>query len=73
MVKETHISVIICIITVLIRSYRLAAYRQFTNWTYDFLGKGNRRVVPACVVTAICLQFPEPDNLYTGFKAAELK
>ena len=31
-------------------SYRLAAYHQFTNWTYNFLGKGNRRVVPTCVV-----------------------
>ena len=59
--------------TVFIRLYRLAAYRLFTNWTYNFLGKANRREVPACVVTAIRLQFPEPDNLYTGFKAAELK
>ena len=55
------------------RSYRLAAYRQFTNWMYNFLGKGNRRVVPACVVNAIRLKFPEPDNVYVGFKAAELK
>ena len=53
-----------------IRLYRLAAYRQFTNWTYNFLGKGNRRVVPACVVKTVRLKFPEPQ--YTGFKAAEL-
>ena len=56
-----------------IRSYRLAAYRQFTNWTYSFLGKGNRRVVPACVVNAVRQQFPEADNVYTGFKMAEFK
>ena len=56
-----------------IRSYRLAAYHQCTNWTYNFLGKGNRRVVPACAMNAIRLKFPEPDNVYTGFTAAELK
>ena len=39
--------------TVFIRSYRLAAYRQFTNWTYNFLGKANRIVVLACVMTAM--------------------
>ena len=51
---------------VFIRSYRLAAYHQFTNWTYNFLGKGNRKVVPACVVNAVRQQFPEADNVYTG-------
>ena len=63
---------IICIIQYLRnRSYRLAAYCQFTNWKYNFLTEEWFYV--ACVVTAIRLQFPEPDNLYTGFKAAELK
>ena len=56
-----------------IRSYRLAAYHQFSNWTYNFLGKGDRRVVRACVMNTVQLKFPESDNVYTGFKVAELK
>ena len=38
----------------------------------NFLGKGNRKVVSACVVNAIHLKFPEQDNAYSGFKACKL-
>ena len=57
---------------VFIRSYRLAAYHQFNNWTYSFLGRGNRRVVSACEVNAVCQQFSEADNVYSGLKMAGL-
>ena len=50
------------------RSYRLAAYRQFIYWTHSRLGKGIRKVIPSCIVLAIRQEFPEADNVYTGFK-----
>ena len=31
------------------RTWRLAAYRQFTWWAHGALGKKNRQVIPACV------------------------
>ena len=59
-----------CIIVV--RPYRLAAYRQFVHWTYSRLGRGIRKVIPSCVVAAVRHEFPEADGIYTGFKLAEL-
>jgi hypothetical protein len=34
------------------------------------LGKGNRIVIPACVVNKIRNRFPSTDNEYCGFKAS---
>ena len=61
-----------CTRTIVDRSYRLAAYRQFIHWTYSRLGRGIRRVIPSCVVVAMRHEFPEDDGDYTGFKLAEL-
>ena len=36
-------------------NYRYAAYCQFTWWVNDRLGRYVRKVIPACVVKAICL------------------
>ncbi len=54
---------------------RLAAYRQFTIWVYDRLGKHNRQVIPACVVNKIRQTFPRAEQVldddeeqYIGFK-----
>ncbi|XP_058957973.2 P2X purinoceptor 7-like [Pocillopora verrucosa] len=52
-------------------SMRLAGYRQFTWWTYNRLGKGNRRVIPSCVVASIRRNYPDAAGNYTGFKDAE--
>ena len=50
------------------RSYRYAAYRMFTYWTHGILGKGVRRVIPACVLKTIRQTFPADDGRYVGFK-----
>ncbi|KAL1481400.1 hypothetical protein MTO96_034491 [Rhipicephalus appendiculatus] len=46
--------------------YRFLAYRFFTRWIWKRLGRHNRVVLPACVVTAIRKQFPSAD--YVGFR-----
>jgi len=50
---------------------RLAAYRRFTWWTYNRLGKGNRPVIPSCVAWAIQREYPEESGNYTGFKDSD--
>lgn len=52
------------------RSLRLAAYRQYTWWIHGYLGRGDRRVIPSCVVSAVRREFPEPQDNYTGFQEA---
>ncbi|XP_048742687.1 P2X purinoceptor 7-like [Ostrea edulis] len=48
--------------------YRYIAYRRFVLWVWQKLGKGNRKILPACVVTTIRNAFPSEQ--YTGFKYA---
>ena len=56
------------------RTWRLAAYRQFTWWAHGVLGKKRRRIVPACVVQAIRRRFPELESRdYVGFREADLE
>lgn len=49
-------------------SFRKADYRQYVLWTYGHLGRGNRRVIPACVVRMIRQTYPAPDGRYMGFR-----
>lgn len=51
-------------------SFRKAAYRQYALWTYGKLGRGNRRVIPACVVRMIRQSYPAPDGRYMGFRSS---
>ena len=49
--------------------YRKAAYYQYCLWKYGKLGRGNRRILPACVVTLIRATYPEPNENYMGFRS----
>jgi hypothetical protein len=35
---------------------------------HGYLGRGNRKVIPACVVTHIRHLYKDDDNLYVGFR-----
>jgi hypothetical protein len=37
---------------------------------HGYLGRGNRRVIPACVVTHIRCLYRDEANLYVGFRPA---
>lgn len=54
------------ITTVSFRVYRHIAYRRFVLWIWHRLGRGNRKIIPACVVTKIRSVFPSEQ--YTGFR-----
>ncbi|PFX13034.1 P2X purinoceptor 7 [Stylophora pistillata] len=46
--------------------FRKSAYRQFVLWRFGKLGRGNRRVVPSCVVLSIRRIYPSADGQYMG-------
>ena len=49
------------------RSMRYAAYRQFTCWVHDRLGRGVRKAIPSCAVLAIRDAYPENGMVYVPF------
>jgi len=49
-------------------SFRKAAYRQFALWKYGKLGRGKRRLLPACAVRMIRQAYPSPDGRHMGFR-----
>ncbi|XP_042149522.1 uncharacterized protein LOC121837779 [Ixodes scapularis] len=48
------------------RRYRYVAYRRFVRWVWGRLGRGNRFVLPSCVVRTIREAFPCEEE--TGFR-----
>ncbi|XP_033103859.1 P2X purinoceptor 7-like [Anneissia japonica] len=50
--------------------YRHTGYRNFVKWTQGYLGKGNRVVLPSCVVAKIRNKFRSEH--YAGFKYPSL-
>ena len=53
------------------KSYRFAAYKQYVWWIYNGLGKGNRRVLPSCVLWKIRGVFPENDGRYSLYSEGQ--
>lgn len=49
-------------------SFRKAGYRRYIIWKYGKLGRGNRRVIPSCVVWAIRYAFPSATGTYMGYR-----
>ena len=41
------------------KSLRFTAYKQYVWWIYQRLGKGNRIVLPSCVLWKIIQHYPE--------------
>ena len=61
-----------CLATLLFdRSLRYSAYQMFVCWTHGHLGKGIRRVIPACAVHAIRQEYPEEDDVYIGSRTTD--
>jgi hypothetical protein len=54
-------------------SYRLAAYKQYVWWIYGWLGKGQRKVIPSCVIWAIRERLAESDGVYVPFSEGNLE
>ena len=49
-------------------SFRKAVYRQFMLERYGYLGKGNRKVAPSCVVIRVRRKYPSATGIYMGFR-----
>lgn len=52
------------------KTWRFICYKQYTSWVNSWIamGKGNRVVLPSCVVSKIRKEYPEPNGIYVGFK-----
>ena len=46
---------------------RKAGYRQYIAWKYNYLGPGEQRCPPSCVVWAVRGQYLSPNGQYLGF------
>ena len=52
------------------RSMLYAAYRIFTWWVHNRLGRGVRKVIPSCAIWVIRNTFPEANMIYVPFQEA---
>lgn len=49
-------------------SFRKASYRQYVLDRYGYLGKGNRKVCPSCVLKTVRHHYPSQTGVYMGFR-----
>ena len=54
-------------------NYRFHAYRNYIDFVHGYLGRHNRRVIPACVVAHIRTKWPSPDGNYIGYKEPDVQ
>ena len=52
-------------------NFRFHAYRSYINYMHGYLGRKNRKVIPACVVAYIRDMWPDRHGTYTGYKEAD--
>ena len=50
------------------KAHRYAMYREYTAYKHGYLGKGNHIQPLACVVKGIRAYFPDPNEVYRGYK-----
>jgi hypothetical protein len=50
------------------REVRYELYQTASKFYHGYLGKGNRKELPACITGEIKDSFPAPGGNYTGFK-----
>ncbi|XP_065060247.1 P2X purinoceptor 7-like [Rhopilema esculentum] len=55
------------------RTLRFAAYKQYTWWVHNRLGKGVRKVIPSCAIWAIRNSFPSENAYYVPFMESRLE
>ena len=48
-------------------SWRYTAYQQYTLWYWGYLRRGNRKVIPSCIVNVIRERFLDKNGNYRGF------
>ena len=53
------------------RSLRFAVFKQFVWWIYQRYWKGNRRVLPSCVLWKIRQHYPEAHGQYVLYNEDE--
>lgn len=52
--------------------FRKAAYRLFILDKYGYLGRGNRKVIPSCVVWKVRSWYPSTTGVYMGFRVSNI-
>lgn len=48
--------------------FRFVAYKQYTWWIHNRLGKGVRKVIPSCALWSIRRQYPFEKNTYKSYE-----